>query len=87
MVDVCRRLSPMQAIELADRIAEFNPYWYEEPCPVDNVDALAEIRSKTKIPIVTGETLYGRGSSCRFSKSVQPISSIRMSASSAASWR
>jgi galactonate dehydratase len=25
------------------------------------VDALAEIRSKTKIPIVTGETLFGKG--------------------------
>ena len=61
MVDVCRRLAPMQAIELAERIAEFNPFWYEEPCPVDNVDALAEIRSRTKIPVVTGETLYGKG--------------------------
>ena len=61
MVDVCRRLSPMQAVELAERIGEFNPFWYEEPCPVDNVDALAEIRGKIRIPLVTGETLYGKG--------------------------
>jgi len=61
MVDVCRRLSPMRAVELADRIGEFNPFWFEEPCPIDNVDALAEIRSKTKIPVVTGETLFGKG--------------------------
>jgi galactonate dehydratase len=40
MVDVCRRLAPMQAIELAERIGEFNRTRSEEPCPVDNVDAL-----------------------------------------------
>ena len=61
MVDVCRRLAPMQAIELADKIAEFNPFWYEEPCPVDNLDALAEIRSKVRMPVVSGETLFGKG--------------------------
>ena len=58
MVDVCRRLSPMLAVELADRIGEYKPYWFEEPCPIDNIDALAEIRSKVRIPVVSGETLY-----------------------------
>jgi galactonate dehydratase len=60
MVDVCRKLTPGLAVELADRIAEFKPYWFEEPCPIDNVDALAEVRSKTRIPIVTGETFYSK---------------------------
>jgi galactonate dehydratase len=60
MVDVCRRLSPMLAVELAERIGEYKPYWFEEPCPIDNIDALAEIRSKVKIPVVSGETLYAK---------------------------
>lgn len=61
MVDVCRRLSPMLAVELAERIGEYKPYWFEEPCPIDNIDALAEIRSKVKIPVVSGETLFAKG--------------------------
>ena len=30
----------------------------EEPCSSENLDALAEIRSRTCIPVVTGEAIY-----------------------------
>ncbi|MDR3587172.1 MAG: mandelate racemase/muconate lactonizing enzyme family protein [Desulfosporosinus sp.] len=57
LVEVHRRLSPMSAIRVAKEMAEFKPFWYEEPVPVENVDALAEVRSRIDLPIVTGETL------------------------------
>jgi galactonate dehydratase len=50
----------MHAIDLADALAEFVPYWLEEPCQSENVEALAEVRHRSKIPVVTGEALYTR---------------------------
>jgi galactonate dehydratase len=50
----------MHAIELANALAQFEPYWFEEPCQSENVEALAEIRRRSPIPIVTGETLLTR---------------------------
>ncbi|HXW23333.1 MAG TPA: mandelate racemase/muconate lactonizing enzyme family protein [Xanthobacteraceae bacterium] len=60
LVDVHRRLAPMHAIALADALAEFDPYWLEEPCQAENVEALAEVRRATRIPVVTGEALLTR---------------------------
>ena len=58
LVEVHRRLAPMHAIRVAHAIEEFDIYWFEEPCPVENMDALAEVRAAVNIPIVAGETLY-----------------------------
>ena len=60
LLDIHRRLAPMHAIELADALAEFKPYWLEEPCQCDNIEALVEVRQRSKIPTVTGEALYTR---------------------------
>jgi galactonate dehydratase len=57
LIEVHRRLAPIYAVQLAHAIEPFEPYWFEEPCPAENVDALAEIKSQTRIPVVTGETL------------------------------
>lgn len=60
LLDIHRRLAPMHAIELADALAEFKPYWLEEPCQCENIEALVEVRQRSKIPTVTGEALYTR---------------------------
>ena len=60
MVDVYRRLTPASAISLANRIAPFRPFWLEEPVPSDNIAALAEIRARSPIPILTGESVFGK---------------------------
>jgi galactonate dehydratase len=60
LIDVHRRLAPMHAIELADALAEFSPYWLEEPCQAENVEALADVRRASRIPVVTGEALLTR---------------------------
>lgn len=58
LIEVHRRLSPMHAIRVAKMLEEYEPYWYEEPVPADNMDAVAEVRRNIRIPVVTGETLY-----------------------------
>ena len=40
LVEVHRRLSPMNAIRVAKMIEKYDPYWFEEPCPPDNIDAI-----------------------------------------------
>jgi galactonate dehydratase len=60
LLDIHRRLAPMHAIELANALAEFEPYWFEEPCQAENIEALAEIRRASRIPVVTGEALHTR---------------------------
>ncbi|WP_153045645.1 mandelate racemase/muconate lactonizing enzyme family protein [Advenella sp. S44] len=60
LLDIHRRLAPAHAITLSNALAEFDPYWFEEPCQVENLDALAEVRAASPIPVVSGEAMYGR---------------------------
>ncbi len=58
LIEVHRRLAPMHAIRIAKALEKYSPFWYEEPVPSDNVDALCLVKSQVDIPIVTGECLY-----------------------------
>ena len=58
LVEMHRRLAPMHAVRIARDIEEYRPFWYEEPVLAENIDALAEVRRKIDIPVVTGEELY-----------------------------
>jgi galactonate dehydratase len=58
LLDIHRRLAPMHAIELSKRLEEFEPYWFEEPCQAENLEAIAEVRTRTRIPVVTGENIF-----------------------------
>jgi len=60
LIEVHRRLAPRPAIRMAERLAEFRPFWYEEPVSARDLGALVECRREIKIPIVTGEELYTR---------------------------
>ena len=50
LLDIHRRLAPMHAIDLADALAEFEPYWLEEPCQAENIEALADVRHAQQDP-------------------------------------
>ena len=58
LIEVHRRLAPMHAIRVAHSIAQYRPYWYEEPVPAENIKALAEVKAKIDAPVVTGEAIY-----------------------------
>ena len=61
-VDLCielhRRLTPAEAVVLIDGIAEVHPLFVEDPVRPDNLDAMAYVASKSRIPIATGERLH-----------------------------
>ncbi|MFV0513799.1 MAG: mandelate racemase/muconate lactonizing enzyme family protein [Jhaorihella sp.] len=58
LIDAHRRVAPYHSIRVARRLEEFGIFCYEEPCLSDNLDLVAEVRSKISTPVVTGETLY-----------------------------
>ncbi|MBN1402386.1 MAG: mandelate racemase/muconate lactonizing enzyme family protein, partial [Anaerolineae bacterium] len=53
-------LTARTAIRAAELLAPYNPYFLEEPVPPENVDEMAKVAAAIKVPIATGERLYGR---------------------------
>jgi galactonate dehydratase len=60
MLDFHGRTDPATAIQFAHALASFRPWFIEEPCQPENVDALAQIARSTSIPIATGERRFTR---------------------------
>jgi 2-dehydro-3-deoxyphosphogalactonate aldolase len=51
------QFSTAGAIRVASMFEEFNPLWFEEPVPPENVDEMARVAAHTNIPIASGERL------------------------------
>jgi galactonate dehydratase len=51
------QFSTSGAIRLAKALERFQPLWFEEPVPPDNIPAMASVAAATSIPIATGERL------------------------------
>lgn len=45
------------AIRLAKRLEKYDPLWFEEPVPPENISEMARVARSTSIPIATGERL------------------------------
>lgn len=58
LVEVHRRLAPMHAIRVAQRMEPYRPFWYEEPVSVRDLDGLAVAKQGINLPVVTGEEAY-----------------------------
>ena len=60
-VDLCieihRRLTPAEAVQLGRGIESYHPYFFEDPVTPDNLDEMARVASKIGIPIATGERM------------------------------
>ncbi len=50
----------IRALELADAVAPYNPFFFEEPIRPENTRAMAHLRRKMTIPLATGECLYAK---------------------------
>ena len=48
------------ALRFARRIEQFDPLWFEEPVPPENVDEMARVAQHTTIPVATGERLASK---------------------------
>ena len=58
MLDVHGRLNVPTAIAMCRELARFDLAWIEEPTPPESIDALAEVRAKSPVPIAAGERYF-----------------------------
>ncbi|WP_117190134.1 mandelate racemase/muconate lactonizing enzyme family protein [Rhizobium terrae] len=61
MLDVHGRLNVPTAIAMCRELAPYNLRWIEEPTPPESIDALADVREKSPVPIAAGERWYEPG--------------------------
>ena len=45
------------AVRVAEELEQYDPMWFEDPIPVDNITCFANLRKKTKLPILASERL------------------------------
>jgi galactonate dehydratase len=60
MVDLHGRTTPAMAIQYGQALAEYHPWFFEEPCQPENVDAMVEVARALPFPVATGERLVTR---------------------------
>lgn len=60
MVDLHGRTWPEMAIQYAEVLAPYRPWFFEEPVPPENLDALARVARAIRVPVATGERLVTR---------------------------
>ncbi|MDW8120380.1 MAG: galactonate dehydratase [Chloroflexota bacterium] len=60
LIECHGRFNVWSAIRMAHKLEAFDPFFYEEPIPPDNVDALAAVAAAIRIPVATGERLFTR---------------------------
>lgn len=56
MIEGHSRFSVGEAIWIGERLAEFNPTWFEEPTHHQKIDATAEVARRVTVPVATGES-------------------------------
>ncbi len=58
LIECHGRFNPYTAIQISYELAPFKPMLMEEPCPPDNIEAIASVRRKSPVPISAGERVY-----------------------------
>ena len=51
------QFTPSGALRLALRLDAYDPLWFEEPVPPDDLEGMARVAAGTTIPVATGERL------------------------------
>jgi galactonate dehydratase len=54
------RMCPSASIAVARELERFEPGWYEEPVPPEDIESLLIVKNRIGIPVATGERAYTR---------------------------
>ncbi len=55
--EIHRKLTPMNAVALADALVEFRPLFYEDPIQIDSIILQGQIARRTVLPVANGERM------------------------------
>lgn len=58
LIEVHARFNVHTAVNLAKRLEQYQPFWYEEPVSQENVSEMKQVKDRIDIPVATGERLY-----------------------------
>lgn len=58
LIECSGKMSPSMAVSFCEEIAPYHPFFVEEPCPPENIDAMAQITEKASVPIAAGERIF-----------------------------
>ena len=58
ILEIHRKLTPMNAVALAEALVEFHPLFYEDPIQIDTITTQGEIAGRTTIPVANGERMH-----------------------------
>lgn len=61
MLDANQSMTAADAIRRARLLEPYDPYWFEEPLPADDVAGHAAVAAATSIPVAVGESMYSPG--------------------------
>lgn len=60
IIEAHGRFTPRIAIRLGKKLERFDPLWFEEPVPPEDLAGLERVANGVNIPIATGERLFTR---------------------------
>ena len=78
MVEMHSMWNLPSAIRVAKSVEPTEPFWFEDPVPMDNIDALAEFRQSTHIATTASETVATQGQTRAATKAVERGTVIEM---------
>jgi galactonate dehydratase len=58
LIDAHCQMTPQMAVAFADRIAEYEPFFFEEPTRPEDLGALEWVSQHSQIPLATGEQMF-----------------------------
>ncbi|NMO53993.1 mandelate racemase/muconate lactonizing enzyme family protein [Actinoplanes sp. TBRC 11911] len=68
MLDANQSLTAADAIRRARLLEPYDPYWFEEPLPAEDVAGHRAVARSTSIPVAVGESLYAPGQFAEYLK-------------------
>jgi len=60
MVEMHANFNVPTAIRLIRSLLEYDPTWFEEPCPPESLEALRQVKESVDAPLCVGERLFTR---------------------------
>jgi galactonate dehydratase len=58
ILELHRKLTPLQALPVIEAIAQFNPLFVEDPVQIDSIVSQAEVARRVSTPVANGERLH-----------------------------
>lgn len=60
MIEAHGRFNTRTALKIAKEIEKYDPFWFEEPVPEEDIISMSEVRKGSQVPIATGERIISR---------------------------